>query len=84
MCGRDPEVHDPGLADLERRHGPANGPPRVDRTGHRPCPGDIAGATRADIQRALWEDRTLVKTFGPRGAVHLLSSEGLGREYCAR
>jgi len=26
----------------------------------------IAGATRADVQRALWEDRTLVKTFGPR------------------
>ena len=33
----------------------------------------IAGATRADVQRALWEDRTLVKTFGPRGTVHLLS-----------
>jgi hypothetical protein len=25
----------------------------------------IAGATREDVQRALWEDRTLVKTFGP-------------------
>jgi hypothetical protein len=32
----------------------------------------IAGATRADVRRALWEDRTLVKTFGPRGTVHLL------------
>jgi Winged helix DNA-binding domain len=32
----------------------------------------VAGATRADVQRALWEDRTLVKTFGPRGTVHLL------------
>ena len=35
----------------------------------------IAGATRADVQRALWQDRMLVKTFGPRGAgleqVHL-------------
>jgi hypothetical protein len=26
-----------------------------------------AGATRADVQRALREERTLVKTFGPRG-----------------
>lgn len=32
----------------------------------------IAGAVRADVQRALWEDRTLVKTLGPRGTVHLL------------
>lgn len=32
----------------------------------------IAGATRADVQRALWDDRTLVKTFGPRGTIHLL------------
>jgi hypothetical protein len=37
----------------------------------------IAGASRADVQRALWEDRTLVKTFGPRGTVHLLSSADL-------
>ena len=25
----------------------------------------IAGATRADVQHALWRERTLVKTFGP-------------------
>jgi hypothetical protein len=37
----------------------------------------IAGATRSDVQRALWEDRTLVKTFGPRGTVHLLSTADL-------
>jgi hypothetical protein len=37
----------------------------------------IAGATRADVQRALWEDRTLVKTFGPRGTVHLLAAADL-------
>jgi hypothetical protein len=37
----------------------------------------IAGADRADVQRALWEDRTLVKTFGPRGTVHLLSTADL-------
>jgi hypothetical protein len=35
----------------------------------------IAGATRADVQRALWQERTLVKTFGPRGTVHLLPAE---------
>jgi hypothetical protein len=37
----------------------------------------IAGATRADVQRALWDDRTLVKTFGPRGTVHLLPTRDL-------
>jgi hypothetical protein len=37
----------------------------------------IARATRADVQRALWEDRTLVKTFGPRGTVHLLPTADL-------
>jgi hypothetical protein len=37
----------------------------------------LVGATRADVRRALWEDRTLVKTFGPRGTVHLLSTTDL-------
>ena len=37
----------------------------------------IAGATRTDVQRALWDDRTLVKTFGPRGTVHLLPTADL-------
>jgi hypothetical protein len=37
----------------------------------------IAGATRADVQRALWQDRTLVKTFGPRGTIHLLPAADL-------
>jgi hypothetical protein len=33
----------------------------------------IQDATRADVQKALWsEDRSLVKTFGPRGTVHVL------------
>jgi hypothetical protein len=36
----------------------------------------IAGATRADVQRALWE-RTLIKTFGSRGTVHLLPATDL-------
>jgi hypothetical protein len=37
----------------------------------------LEGATRVDVQRALWEDRTLVKGFGPRGTVHLLPVEDL-------
>jgi hypothetical protein len=37
----------------------------------------VAGATRADVQRALWQDRTLVKTFGPRGTIHLLPTADL-------
>jgi hypothetical protein len=37
----------------------------------------IAGATRADVQHALWRERTLVKTFGPRGTVHLLATADL-------
>jgi hypothetical protein len=37
----------------------------------------IAGATRAEVQHALWRERTLVKTFGPRGTVHLLPSADL-------
>ena len=33
----------------------------------------LADATRADVQDALWSpEPTLVKTFGPRGTVHLL------------
>ena len=35
------------------------------------------GRPGADVQRALWDDRTLVKTFGPRGTVHLLSTADL-------
>ena len=37
----------------------------------------IAGATVADVRRALWDDRALVKTFGPRGTVHLLAADDL-------
>ncbi|WP_433402693.1 winged helix DNA-binding domain-containing protein [Streptomyces sp. CA-146814] len=39
------------------------------------------GLTRADVRTALWADdparRTLVKTFGPRGTVHLLPAADL-------
>ena len=37
----------------------------------------IEDATRSDVRRALWEHRTLVKTFGPRGTVHLLPAADL-------
>ncbi len=37
----------------------------------------VADATRADVASALWEDRSLVKTFGPRGTVHLLATADL-------
>lgn len=37
----------------------------------------IAGATRADVRRALWQEHTLVKTFGPRGTIHLLPAADL-------
>jgi Winged helix DNA-binding domain len=37
----------------------------------------IAGATRADVQRALWQERSLVKAFGPRGTIHLLPAADL-------
>jgi hypothetical protein len=37
----------------------------------------VAGTTRQDVRRALWEDRTLVKTCGPRGTIHLLPAADL-------
>ena len=37
----------------------------------------IPGATAADVRDALWRDRTLVKTHGPRGTVHLLPTAEL-------
>jgi len=36
-----------------------------------------AGMTRTDVRTALWTDRALVKTFGPRGTVHLLPAADL-------
>jgi hypothetical protein len=37
----------------------------------------VAGVTRSDVATALWEERSLVKTFGPRGTVHLLPADDL-------
>lgn len=42
----------------------------------------VTGATRSDVRRALWEERSLVKTFGPRGTVHLLPARDLAT-WCA-
>lgn len=37
----------------------------------------LDGATRQDVREALWTGRRLVKTFGPRGTVHLLPADDL-------
>jgi hypothetical protein len=37
----------------------------------------VLSATAADVRTALWEDRALVKAFGPRGTVHLLHAADL-------
>lgn len=36
-----------------------------------------AGTTRTDVREALWADRALTKTYGPRGTVHLLPTADL-------
>ena len=37
----------------------------------------LAGGTRTDVREALWTERSLVKTRGPRGTVHLLAARDL-------
>lgn len=37
----------------------------------------MAGATRTTMRDALWKDHQLVKTFGPRGTVHVLPMRDL-------
>jgi hypothetical protein len=37
----------------------------------------VPGSTRADVRDALWAGRSLVKTRGPRGTVHLLAAADL-------
>jgi winged helix DNA-binding protein len=36
-----------------------------------------AGISRPDVRRSLWDEATVVKTFGPRGTVHLLPADDL-------
>ena len=80
------------MARRMARHALAERPPTLARTtSHLLCGAHaqvlsaaelsigrrIAGATRAGVQHALWQRRTLVKTFGPRGTVHLLPAADL-------
>ncbi len=37
----------------------------------------VEGSTQDDIRKALWHDRTLVKTYGPRNTLHLFPSDEL-------
>jgi hypothetical protein len=37
----------------------------------------ISGVTRTDVRAALWNERSLVKTYGPRGTIHLLPAQDL-------
>lgn len=37
----------------------------------------LTDRTRTDVREALWQDHSLVKTFGPRGTVHLLPTDDL-------
>lgn len=37
----------------------------------------VAGTTRGDVRDALWRSRSLVKTYGPRGTVHLFPAAEL-------
>jgi hypothetical protein len=37
----------------------------------------VDGVTRQDVRRALWEKRTLVKTVGLRGTIHIFPSDEL-------
>jgi hypothetical protein len=37
----------------------------------------LADITQAELRHALWQERTLVKTYGPRGTLHLLPAAEL-------
>src|SRR3954465_618543 len=44
----------------------------------------VEGLTRADVQQALWQERTLVKTWAMRGTIHLFAAEDLPLVVAAR
>jgi hypothetical protein len=44
----------------------------------------VEGLTRADVQRALWQDRTLVKTWAMRGTIHVFAAADLPLVVAAR
>jgi hypothetical protein len=37
----------------------------------------VDGATQSSVRDALWQDHTLIKTYGPRGTIHLLPAQDL-------
>ncbi|HVF99202.1 MAG TPA: crosslink repair DNA glycosylase YcaQ family protein, partial [Chloroflexia bacterium] len=37
----------------------------------------VDGLKREEVQRALWQDRTLVKTWAMRGTIHVFAAEDL-------
>ena len=43
----------------------------------------VEGVERGEVARALWEDRTLVKTWAMRGTLHLLASDELALWHAA-
>ncbi len=84
-----PAVHARRLA----RHGlmtPANVPSLAEQTGvicgaHAQVMSAaelslglrVEGVTRTTVRDALWSERSLVKTYGPRGTIHLLPARDL-------
>src|SRR5947209_14607650 len=44
----------------------------------------VDGLKRLDVQTALWQDRTLVKTWAMRGTIHLFAAEDLPLVVAAR
>ncbi|HUS16691.1 MAG TPA: winged helix DNA-binding domain-containing protein, partial [Chloroflexia bacterium] len=44
----------------------------------------VEGLTRAAVQAALWQDRTLVKTWAMRGTIHVFAAEDLPLVSAAR
>src|SRR3954465_7276394 len=44
----------------------------------------VEALTREDIRRALWQDRTLVKTWAMRGTIHIFAAEDLPLVVAAR
>src|SRR3954454_5664068 len=44
----------------------------------------VDGLKRVDVQKALWQDRTLVKTWAMRGTIHLFAAEDLPLVVAAR
>ena len=44
----------------------------------------VEGLSPRDVQSALWQDRTLVKTWAMRGTLHLLSASELPLYVAAR